>query len=247
MRSPLFKPTDAERASLLERQDLLQQPQAMLPVLQAALPPGLAPAAIVSSSLQSSRLDRFVLRVQTRSAAGSDRAFAVKAYSDTLADRVWYFTRAIATHPPVERDGMCLPIGFARREAVLVFPWVDGVRLSDVRDGRSAELLRDAGRLIATLHRLPIVPEPTTTAGMLMAETRARCDRLHTRWAPALSWVEPVVAELEDAARFLDPVEPAPAHGDLGAGQFLWTGQRLVLFDWDRFGYTDPAYDVGHF
>src|SRR6184192_287161 len=33
----------------------------------------------------------------------------------------------------------------------------------------------------------------------------------------------------------------------MAAGQFLWTGHRLVLLDWDMFGYADPAYDVGHF
>src|SRR5439155_1220677 len=31
------------------------------------------------------------------------------------------------------------------------------------------------------------------------------------------------------------------------SGQFLWTGDRLVLLDLDMFGYTDPAYDAGHF
>src|SRR5207247_10125865 len=33
----------------------------------------------------------------------------------------------------------------------------------------------------------------------------------------------------------------------MASGQFLWTGDRLVLLDLDMFGYTDPAYDAGHF
>jgi hypothetical protein len=33
----------------------------------------------------------------------------------------------------------------------------------------------------------------------------------------------------------------------MAAGQFLCAGDRLVLLDLDMFGYTDPAYDAGHF
>ena len=56
-----------------------------------------------------------------------------------------------------------------------------------------------------------------------------------------------MTAALETVLPCLDPAEPAPIHGDMAAGQFLWTGERLVLLDLDMFGYTDPAYDAGHF
>jgi Ser/Thr protein kinase RdoA (MazF antagonist) len=59
--------------------------------------------------------------------------------------------------------------------------------------------------------------------------------------------MEPLVSALTDAVSSLEPAQPAPVHGDLWAGQFLWTGERLVLLDLDAFGYTDAAYDVGHF
>ena len=45
----------------------------------------------------------------------------------------------------------------------------------------------------------------------------------------------------------VDPARPALIHGDMAAGQFLWTGDRLVLLDLDAAGHADPAYDVGHF
>src|SRR5207249_4855315 len=61
-------------------------------------------------------------------------------------------------------------------------------------------------------------------------------------------WTHAVqLAELQAAVPHLDSTDPAPIHGDMAAGQFLWTGHRLVLLDWDMFGYADPAYDVGHF
>src|SRR5438094_713122 len=82
---------------------------------------------------------------------------------------------------------------------------------------------------------------------MFVAETRGRCDRLRHRWPETAAIIEPLLAAIQDAAALLDPAEPAPVHGDLAAGQFLWTGDRLVLLDLDMFGYADPAYDAGHF
>jgi aminoglycoside phosphotransferase (APT) family kinase protein len=109
------------------------------------------------------------------------------------------------------------------------------------------KLLRRAARLAASLHRLPIVPEAPTTVQMIVAETRGRCDRLRKRWPETAAMIEPLLATVEDASTLLDPAASAPVHGDLAAGQFVWTGDRLVLLDLDMFGYTDPAYDAGHF
>src|SRR5437667_2696528 len=82
---------------------------------------------------------------------------------------------------------------------------------------------------------------------MLFDETRARSDRLLLRWPENRAIIEPLMAALLEALPLLDRAEPAPVHGDMAARQFLWTGDRLALLDLDMFGYTDPAYDVGHF
>src|SRR3989442_1001983 len=82
---------------------------------------------------------------------------------------------------------------------------------------------------------------------MFVEEAVARSERMRNRWPQTSRLVEPLVAGLEAAARHLDPARPAPIHGDMAAGQFLWTGERLVLLDIDMFGYADPAYDAGHF
>src|SRR5256885_12649367 len=82
---------------------------------------------------------------------------------------------------------------------------------------------------------------------MLVDETRARCDNLRPVWPATAAMVEPLLAQLQAAVPHLDSSDPAPIHGDMAAGQFLWTGDRLVLLDWDMFGYADPAYDAGHF
>src|SRR5207249_4811430 len=146
-----------------------------------------------------------------------------------------------------DRNGLCLPIAFLPQERLLIFPWVQGPFLSEISDGRKPELLRQAARLAASLHHLDLVPEALTTAQMLVDETRAWFDRLRARWPEAAPIVEPVMEAAQAALPCLEPTQPAPVHGDMAAGQFLWTGERLVLLDLDMFGYTDPAYDAGHF
>ena len=248
MRSPLFKPTDAARAALRAQSERLRRPETMLQLLRSGLPDGWKPTAVGTCSVQTAHPDRAVLRVETRTDAGTERTYAVKIYGDDIVERVWSFTRAIAGQDAGdEHDGTCLPLAYVASERALIFPWISGVLLSEVAGSETAALLHRAASLIADLHRLTSVPEPPTTIPMLLDETQARCDRMRKRWPEALQLAEPVLDALRSTAPSLDPAAPAPVHGDLGGAQFLWTGTRLVLFDWDRFGYTDPAFDVGHF
>lgn len=241
-----FKPTPDQRAALQAQLARLQEPATLLDILTAALPAGFH-ATGLTCTVPSAHSDRFVMRAQVRSAAGDERGFALKVYSDDFGERVWTHARALAQHHRPNGAGLCLPSRYIADERMLVFPWVDGQFLSEIVDARKPGLLREAAHLAATLHRLPVVPEHPTTPQMLLEEARARCDRLHGRWPDVALVVEPLMALLEAAAAALDPIDPAPVHGDLAAGQFLWTGQRLVLLDLDMFGYTDPAYDAGHF
>jgi len=171
----------------------------------------------------------------------------LKAYSDDFVEQVWTHSQSLAQYRQPEYGGLCLAIAYVPEEQLLVFPWVDGQFLSEIVDDRKPELLRLAARLAADLHRLPIIPEELTTPQMLFEETRARCNRLRLRRPQTEEIVEPLMVALHDALPLLDPFDPAPVHGDLAARQFLWTGDRLVLLDLDMFGYTDPAYDAGHF
>jgi len=239
-------PTDEQRAGLQAQFTRLQQPAATLGVLRSALPSDLKPTDAICT-VQKVRPGRFVLRVQARLNGVGERAYALKVYSDDTGRQVWAHSRALAEHYPPNGDGLCLAIHYVPQERLLIFPWVDGVSVSKLDDNRKAELLRRAARLAATLHRLPIVPEQITTAEMLVAEARARYERLRDCWPETSPIIESLLATLEGALTLLDPAEPAPVHGDLAAGQFLWTGERLVLLDLDRFGYADPAYDAGHF
>ena len=83
--------------------------------------------------------------------------------------------------------------------------------------------------------------------GMVVAETVARCDCVRARWPSLETTVVPLVRHMEWLVTGLDPIRPALVHGDLAAGQFLWTGERMILLDLDTACHGDPAYDVGHF
>jgi tRNA A-37 threonylcarbamoyl transferase component Bud32 len=241
-----FKPTAEQRASLRAQLERLQISAAAVGILDSSFPRDFTPVS-VASILQKRHSDRFVLKVQLRSSAGEERSYALKVYSDDFGQRVWEHAQALAKHQPTNHDGLCLPTRYVPEERTLVFPWVEGQFLSDIVDHRKPDLLRQAARLAADLHRLPVVPEETTTAQMIVDETQARCARLRRRWPETGPMIAPLVAALKEAQGALDPADPAPVHGDLAAGQFLWTGDRLVLLDLDLFGYADPAYDAGHF
>jgi hypothetical protein len=242
----IFRPSTEQRAALQERLTQLRQPATALELLAPILPAGFRSASAVCSEY-SVHPDRFVIRVQLRSTAGEQRGYAVKAYADDFDERVWAYAQTLAAHQTALRDGLCLPMHHLPRERILIFPWVEGRSLAEIGDHRAPALLRRTASLAAALHRLPVVPEPPTTPAMILDETRDRCRRVRERWPDAVPIVAPLLAELEEAATCLDSADRTPVHGDLDAGQTLWTGERLVLLDLDMFGYTDPAYDAGHF
>jgi len=241
-----FDPTPEQRAALEVQLVRLQQPVATLELLDPILPAGFAPAA-AACTLQSVHSDRFVVQARVRSSGGDERVYALKTYSDDFGERVWTHAQQLAERLPPRPHRPCLPIQYIPQERVLIFDWVEGRSLSKIVDGRKLELLRHAAVVAADVHRVPIVPERPTTPQMLVDETRARCDNLRPVWPATADLVKPLLAQLQAAVPHLDSADLAPIHGDMAAGQFLWTGDRLVLLDWDMFGYADPAYDVGHF
>jgi hypothetical protein len=224
----------------------LQWPEVALEVVRRCLPPGFEPAS-VTCNLQSAHPDRFVVHVRVLSAAGEERSYAVKVYCDDFGGDMWGLARALAGRRPSSSDRLCEPLRYLPEERALVFPWVDGTRLSDIVDERKLALLRRAAVLAADFHRARPTPAPLLTPETVVADAVERSRRLQDR-CPAL---EPTLRELigllEGAVAELDPQPPTMIHGDMAAGQFLWTGERLVLLDMDTIARGDPAYDIGHF
>lgn len=238
--------TREQRRALRATLARIQQPEVALEIARSCLDTGIEPESVVCT-LQSSHPDRFVLLVRLRSAAGEDLGCALKVYADDFGEQMWALAQSMKEQDPANHTGLCLPRRYLPEERTLVFPWVDGVRLSDIVDDRKPELLRRAAVLTAELHRTPPNGLPTLTTEAIVDETLDRCIRLQSSWPTMGAALIPLMRLLEEAASVLDPARPALIHGDLAAGQFLWTGDRLVLLDLDTAGKSDPAYDVGHF
>src|SRR5437899_12780324 len=202
-----FDPTPEQRAALEGQLARLQQPTPALELVAAILPAGFAPASAVCTQ-RSAHSDRCVVQVRVRSHGGEERVYALKAYSDDFGERVWTHAVQLAGRLPPRHHRPCLPIRYLPQERVLVFEWVEGRILSKIVDGRKPELLRQAAAVAADLHRAPLVPEQPTTAQMLVAETRARCDNLRPFWPATADLVEPLLAELQAAVPHLDSTDP---------------------------------------
>jgi tRNA A-37 threonylcarbamoyl transferase component Bud32 len=236
--------TRAQRKSLCMTLNRFQQAEAALGVVRACLPEGFAPASIVCN-VESRHPDRFVLRVRLRSAADEERSFAIKVYTDDFGAELWTLAQQLAERKASR--GLCLPERYVREERALVFPWVEGERLNDIVDERKPDLLRRAAALAAELHRIRPSAAPTLTPELVVNETMDRCARLRYRWPLLGVTMRPLMYLVEKAVSELDPAPLSVIHGDMAAGQFVWTGEHLVLLDMDTAGVADPAYDVGHF
>src|SRR5207248_11169452 len=112
--------------------------------------------------------------------------YALKAYSDDFGQNVWKHGQALrASLDPHQEPGLSLPIAHRERERLLIFQWVNGVFLSEIVDERKPELLQKAAKIAAELHSSKIIPEPLTTAEMMVEDTRGRYERLRGRWPTA--------------------------------------------------------------
>jgi len=240
------RPTRDQRKALCATMASFQQPETALELVRSCLPYGSHPQTI-ACTVKSVHPDRFVLHVRVGLEGGGEQALALKVYADDFGRTVWRLAQALAGRDASEHDGVCVPTRYLPERRTLVFDWVEGPRLSEVVDERKIELLRRAARLVADLHRAPLVAVPPLTADMVVADTLDRCGRLRYRWPSMAGPLESVLALVRKTANWLDLAVPRVVHGDLAAGQFLWTGTRLVLLDLDAAALADPAYDVGHF
>ncbi len=247
IRPPATRQQQRELRAVLGR---FQQPEVALDLarrcLNGSLNGGLEPAS-VSCTLQSRHPDRFVMRVRLGSAAHANRDYALKVYADDFGEQMWRLAQSLAERLPANHDGLWLPRQYLRAAHALVFPWVEGTRLSEIVDERKPELMRRAAALVAGIHRTRATELPVLTLEKVVAETLDRCGYLCCR-GPALELtIRPLARLLQRAASQLDPARLTLIHGDLASGQFLWTGDRLILLDLDTACRADPAYDVGHF
>ena len=236
-------PSPAQRLVLQQRLARLQDPSVALALLRQYLPLRTLPVQAVCTP-QSIAPDRFVLRVETRTAAGTRTAYAFKSYADDSGRRIMAVSQALATwwRQRQEPCVVCVPAAYVPDEGLLISRWVAG-RPADAgleRD-HSAPLAGMAATL-AHLHRAQVVPEAVTSVSTIVEATVTRCERLSRRQPAVADMLAPLVDALPSALPCLAPAVPTVVHGDVAPHHFLWDGHEMVLLDLDLYGYTDPAY-----
>src|SRR5262245_16910457 len=157
-----FKPTWQQRRQVKENIIRLVQSGRVLEMFRRAGIPGEFRPTDADFRLESLHPDRFVLRVTLRSNGHGSRQYALKVYADDVVARIWEHCQALAAQEACPHGSLSLPTHFFAEERMLVFPWVEGPFLSEISDARRPGLQRDAGRLAAHLHRLPLIPEDET-------------------------------------------------------------------------------------
>lgn len=240
-----YEPNVESRTLLRKNLERLEQEEEIYDLLDPYLPSGFDPVK-ARCERQNIHSNRFVLKATLTSRTGAEAAFAVKGFSDDSGANIYRNYGKLRDYYTDGDDGLCFPIDYSDTHRTLIFPWVDGPMLSKIVDSRKPPLLRRAARLVANFHRLTVVPDDEWTTDRILEKARLRCERTTERWPQTAEIIEPLWEMVMERASSLPAMEPAAVHGDLGAGQFVWAGRRLVLLDLDTLGYFDPALDVGH-
>src|SRR5262245_41907691 len=127
------RPSRDQTLALRSRMVRFQEPATVLEVVRPCVGLDVDPASM-QCALKSVHPDRFVVQVRLRERAGGLRAFALKVYSDDFGESMWTLARSLAPEAADLTRGLCLPIRYLPQWQTLVFPWVEGPRLSDVVD-----------------------------------------------------------------------------------------------------------------
>ena len=145
------------------------------------------------------------------------------------------------------------PLAYVAEDAVVLYPQVCGVPLSDYARCPNrvvARWLQQAGAALCTLHHLPVAlagrPEPHDFA----AEIRSIVGKSH-HIPVLLPQLESAIEALFDRAGELHerlPQEPPTfTHGDLKTEHMWVAAGGLTVMDFDSSRLADPALDVGYF
>ena len=145
------------------------------------------------------------------------------------------------------------PLGYVAQDAVVLYPQLCGVPLSDYtrRLNRvAARCLHQAGVAVCALHHLPVALAGRPERHDFAAEIRWIVKKSHH--IPALlPEVGSAIAAVLDRARELHerlPQEPATfTHRDLKTEHIWVTSDGLTVMDFDSSRLADPALDVGYF
>lgn len=210
------------------------------------------PTTYIVTSIRYRPGKRHILRYDSLDAPEQRSVFA-KFYSGEDGARVARVAKQAADWLTEHVEGVAAvrPLAYLAEDAVVLYPRVSGVPLSDhlCRPSRGlAEWLKRAGSALRALHRLPETVVGPLRSRDFTAEVQEIAQA--TDHIPALlPSVAVAINVLRDRALELHerlPKEPATfTHGDFKS-EHLWVASGgLTLIDFDSSRLADPALDIG--
>lgn len=249
MRFEPVRGTREARAAVRQRFDALMAPEAALAVIRRHLRPD---AIRAQCSPAREPWNRFVVRVDIEAADGNQATYALKGYADEQGQQISEFCRALSRDYAERREScpVVLPSGYIHEERLLVIPWVHGVSMAEaIRAGRTdiiGHAIDHIPRTLAGLHAARLVPEAPTPARAIAQFTVERWESHFWRFPEARERITTLNGLLQAGLPYLNPSSPALVHGDPQPGNFLLDDKRWMLLDLDKYGYADPALDIGY-
>ena len=153
--------------------------------------------------------------------------------------RLWCSDFGAQRKPP----RMPKPIEYMPEASILITQRVDGQPLVEF-PAIGTDVLRGSIALLVDLHRSDVQPMTHRTAKKLVRSVQrkaARIAEVAPRYTPAIS---EVLQALERTK--VGDTQLVPSHGDFSPRNILVGSSRLVLIDWDRLQWADPARDVAY-
>ena len=170
-----------------------------------------------------------------------------KLYPDGLGEKtfthmqkLWRSSFGERRHPP----GLPRPLDFLPEAGALILERLQGRPLLEL-GAVNAKNLEGSIQLLAALHNCEAQPEVRRTSRGIIRSIQRKVALLAQIAPQHHASIAPVLAALE-RARPKDS-ELVPSHGDFSPRNVLASEDRLVLIDWDRFQFADPARDVAYF
>ena len=137
--------------------------------------------------------------------------------------------------------GLPRPIDYLPDVGVLIMERIEGRPLAEF-SALDEDILGRAVRLVASLHECHVHPSKRRDSRRILRSVRQKAERV-AELAPEFAGSIWAVVEALEAAQVED-LELVPCHGDFSPRNVLVGPGRVVLIDWDRLQWADPARDI---
>jgi aminoglycoside phosphotransferase (APT) family kinase protein len=208
---------------------------------------------------------RHVLRYSPVSAdiptGGAGTMFA-KLYPDESRQHFCAVVQRVADWLAVCTPGVTAlrPAAYVPEDTTILYPWVDGVALSDLQQHPTRSLahyLTQTGAALRGLHAAPARVTQDLQSQALAEELKAiakTCEHIQVLLPAVWHTIHALLQRAGDIYATLPQEAPTFIHGDFKADHVLvpsrfrqGSGSRLTLIDFDSCLIADPAFDIGKF